>query len=79
VTDEAVQVYQDLKLRKKYKYIIYKLSADMKEVGVEKTETDQSYDKFVTGLPKDECRYCVYDFEYETPEGLRNKLLFVVW
>lgn len=79
VCDEAVQVYQDLKLKKKYKYIVYKLSSDMKQVTVEKTETNTDYSNFIQSLPKDECRYCVYDFEYETPEGLRNKLLFVVW
>jgi hypothetical protein len=28
----------------------------------------------------DDCRYAIYDFNYETPEGgQRNKLIFFVW
>ncbi len=80
VRDEAIEVFQELKLKKKYKYIIYKLSDDNKEIVVEKTVDDANYDSFMTSLPADECRYCVYDFQYETSgEGIRNKLLFYVW
>lgn len=80
VRDDAIEVFQDLKLKKKYKYIIYKLSDDNKEIIVEKTVGESSYDDFVSSLPAEECRYCVYDFHYETDgEGTRHKLLFYVW
>lgn len=67
-------------MKKKYKFIIYKLSDDNKEIVVEKTNDEASYDAFVKALPAAECRYCVYDFQYDTAgEGIRNKVLFYVW
>ena len=32
-------------------------------------------------LPENDCRYAVYDFEYERGqgEGVRNKICFIVW
>lgn len=82
MNDEALTAFQDLKLKKSYRYIVYKLSADMTEIVVEKTVEKSTYDEFAASLPKDECRYCVYDFEYEAGnggEGMRNKILFYVW
>lgn len=47
---------------------------------VEKTVESGDYDSFIDALPTDECRYAVYDFEYNTGgEGKRNKILFYVW
>lgn len=40
------------------------------------------YKEFVKNeLPEDDCRYAVYDFEYEKSpsEGIRNKICFIVW
>ena len=80
MNDQAVEVFQDLKLKKKYTYIIYKLNETNTEIVVEKTASDASYADFVASLPKNDCRYCVFDFNYEVPnEGARNKLLFYVW
>ena len=56
--------FEDLKSRRS-KYIIYKLSANNKTIEVEKTSTDTDYDKFTNDLPENDCRYAVYDFEYE--------------
>jgi cofilin len=69
-----------LKLKKKYKFIIFKISDDNKEIVVEKTQESGTYDDFVGSLPMDGCRYCVYDFQYDTAgEGTRNKILFYTW
>merc|ERR1719378_870829 len=66
VSDECVGKFQDLKLGHKNSYIIYKVS---------------DYGQFVENLPKDDCRYAVYDFEYDQPDGggKRSKILFVLW
>jgi cofilin len=60
---------------------VYKLSDDLTEVNVEACVETATYDEFAASLPKDECRYCVYDFEYESDggAGTRNKILFYVW
>ncbi|KAI3632571.1 hypothetical protein MIR68_009677 [Amoeboaphelidium protococcarum] len=81
VNDECLHVYQELKLKKKYKYVVFKLSDDNKAIEVEKTVQECSdYDEFVASLPRDDCRYAVYDFEWDTQgEGVRNKICFYVW
>ena len=74
-------MFQDLKLRKKYRYILYRLDDDNKAIIVEKAEKDGKYEDFAVHLPDNDCRYAVYDFEYEKSpgEGLRNKICFIFW
>ncbi|KAK0490726.1 actin depolymerizing factor [Armillaria novae-zelandiae] len=56
--------YQELKLGKKIK--------DKKEIV---TTTD-----FLGDLPEAECRWAIYDFEYEKEDGgKRNKICFYSW
>jgi cofilin len=74
-----VEVFQDFKLKKAYRFIIFKLSDDFKSVGVDETSEKGTYEDFVKALPKDGCRYAVFDFEYTTNDGPRNKLLFFTW
>ena len=77
-----MNVFQDLKLRKKYRYVTYRLNDDNRSIVVEKKEDkDAKYDDFVAGLPDDDCRYAVYDFEYQksADEGMRSKICFIVW
>jgi cofilin len=69
-----------LKLKKKYKFIVYKLNDDNSVVVVEKTVEGGTYDDFIKAMPKGECRYAVFDFEFEKPgEGLRHKICFFAW
>lgn len=80
--DACLNVFQELKLRKKSRFITYKLSSDNRTIVVEKeAKRDAKYDEFVAGLPDDDCRYAVYDFEYEKSpqEGVRSKIIFIVW
>ena len=70
--------YQDLKLGKKYKYIIFNLNKENTEIIVEKSSDSTDYDDFVGDLPESECRYAVYDFEFEKEgAGKRKKIVFV--
>ncbi|KAF9331687.1 cofilin [Podila minutissima] len=80
VNPECLNSFQELKLKKVHKYIIYKLSEDNKSIEVEKTsEASATYDDFVQQLPEDDCRYAVYDFDYTLPDGPRNKIVFFTW
>eukprot|EP00032_Breviata_anathema_P000196 JZ548444.1.p1 GENE.JZ548444.1~~JZ548444.1.p1 ORF type:complete len:138 (+),score=78.21 JZ548444.1:20-433(+) len=80
VADECVLKFQELKLNHSLRYVIFKMNDKMTEVVVEKTgEKTANYDAFVADLPNDDCRYAVYDFEYEAEGVTRNKILFVVW
>ncbi|KAI9835637.1 MAG: cofilin [Sclerophora amabilis] len=92
VTPECVSAFNELKLGKTTKYIIYKLSDDNKEVVVEEKSDSSDWDvfreKLINAKSKDRRgnegigpRYAVYDFEYElaSGEGTRNKITFIAW
>jgi len=80
VNSKCLDDFQALKLKKTSKYIIFGLSKDLKEVVVEKTSTDQEYENFLVDLPENECRWAIYDFEFEKEGGgKRNKIVFISW
>lgn len=89
---ECVNSFNELKLGKELKYIIYKLSDDNKEIVVEETSNEKDWEVFRKALlsakTKDKRgnegagpRYAVYDFNYEAAsgEGQRNKITFIAW
>jgi len=79
---DCVPTFDELKLGKgKHKYIIFKLSDDKKSIEVEKTSQDGDYETFIADLPENDCRYAVYDFEYDlgSGEGKRSKICFFTW
>ena len=81
VADESLTAFNDLKLGKKYKFVIYTLNDAKTEIVVDETSTDSDYDAFLEKLPENECKYAVYDFEYEIGggEGKRSKIVFFTW
>jgi hypothetical protein len=80
VNQECLEVFQELKLRKKHKYIIFGLNDAKTEIIKLKESRTQDYEDFLTDLPENECRWAVYDFEFQKEEGgLRNKIVFFHW
>jgi len=92
VSQECISSYNDLKLSKKYKYIIYKLSDDYKEIVVEEASADKDWETFreklINATSKNKAgregkgpRYAIYDFEYNlaSGDGVRNKIVFIAW
>merc|ERR1711939_626517 len=67
INEECMQAFQDLKLGKKMKYLVFEIAPSGKEIIVTKRGDSKSYDDFV------------YEFEYEKGEGIRNKLCFYAW
>ncbi|KAG8942721.1 cofilin [Tulasnella sp. 424] len=80
VNQACLDQYQELKLKKQHKYVIYKLNPNMTEIIVDKSSKDTDYETFLGDLPVDEPRWAVYDFEYSKGDaGKRNKLVFYSW
>lgn len=80
VHDDCLKEFQLLKLKKTYKYIIFGLSDDNTQVIVKKTSDSPSYDTFIEELPEAECRWAVYDFDFEKEDGgKRSKICFISW
>ncbi|GME79304.1 unnamed protein product [Ambrosiozyma monospora] len=78
---EALKAFNELKLGRESKFVIYKLNDAKTQIVVDKVSNDQSYDAFTEQLPENDCRYAVYIFEYEVApgEGKRSKLIFYQW
>lgn len=75
-------LFNELKLNRKYRYIVYRLNDDLTSVVVERAvQGTADYDAFVSSLPENDCRWVVYDFEFQKSpaEGQRNKLIFIAW
>ncbi|GAA5998847.1 actin-binding ADF family protein [Rhodotorula paludigena] len=79
VDPSCQETFQSLKLGKKTKFIVFKLSDDLQKIQVEKSSESGNYDEFLDALPANSPRYAVYDFEYEKDEGKRSKICFVAW
>ncbi|KAF8945441.1 cofilin [Haplosporangium gracile] len=80
VIPACVDTFQELKLGKAHKYIIYKISDNLETIEVVKSSTDADYDNFLKELPEDDCRWAVYDFAFKTTDGGdRNKIVFFSW
>lgn len=79
VAPECVTKFNELKLGKSIKYIIYKLSDDYKQIVVEESGSDSDWEHFQNKLLHAKSphkgkegkgpRYAVYDFQYELEGG----------
>jgi len=81
IADEVQTEFNEFKLRSTKRYLIFKLSSDKKTIEIEKSaDRSATYEDFVRDLPKDDCRYATFCFEYETPkDGKRAKIIFFNW
>ena len=79
VSDECKLKFSELKTKRNYRFIIFKI--ENQEVVVEKVGSpDETYEDFNESLPSDECRYAVYDFDFITDENCqKSKIFFIAW
>lgn len=81
VDDDCKLKFLDLKAKRTYRFIVFKIEEKLKQVVVEKLgEPAQSYEEFTASLPADECRYAVYDFDFVTAENCqKSRIFFIAW
>jgi len=92
IAPECISTFNELKLNKKIKFIMYKLTDDYKEIVVEEASENGDWDHFreklinaqsktKTGKVGKGPRYAVYDFNYDlaSGEGSRSKITFIAW
>ncbi|XWS46968.1 hypothetical protein CRYUN_Cryun14cG0113400 [Craigia yunnanensis] len=84
VSDHTKDTFLELKRKKVYRYVIFKIDEKKKEVLVEKTGGPaESYDDFTASLPENDCRYAVYDFDFVTfvtsENCQKSKCFFIAW
>ena len=80
MSDECITKFNEMKLGKSIKYIIYKLSDDYKQIVVEEASSDGDWEVFREKLVNAKSkgmggkevrgpRYAVYDFNYDLASG----------
>ncbi|XXG44699.1 hypothetical protein AAC387_Pa01g4430 [Persea americana] len=81
VAEQSTKTFMELKRKKIYRYVIFKIDDNKREVVVEKTGGPaESYDDFTAALPENDCRYAVYDFDFVTSENCqKSKIFFIAW
>ncbi|GAA0148111.1 non-motor actin binding protein [Lithospermum erythrorhizon] len=81
VHDDCKLKFMELKAKRTYRYIVYKIEEKQKQVIVEKLgEPNEVYDDFAACLPADECRYAVFDYDFMTGENVpKSRIFFVAW
>lgn len=71
--------FNSIKLGHKYTYMVFKIEGESL-IKTERSVKESTYDEFKDSLPKNECRYIVYDYKYTLEDGAkRDKLLFIHW
>ncbi|URE33931.1 actin-depolymerizing factor [Musa troglodytarum] len=81
VSDECKLKFLELKAKRNFRFIVFKIDERIQQVMVEKLgQPDESYDDFTASLPADECRYAVFDFDFVTDENCqKSKIFFIAW
>ncbi|XP_057979460.1 actin-depolymerizing factor 1-like [Malania oleifera] len=81
VDDDCKLKFLELKAKRTYRFIVFKIEEKQKQVVVEKLgEPTQSYEDFTASIPANECRYAVYDFDFVTEENCqKSRIFFIAW
>ncbi|KAL8089738.1 hypothetical protein AgCh_039287 [Apium graveolens] len=81
VHDDCKLKFLDLKTKRTFRFVVFKIEEKQKQVIVEKLgEPSEGYEEFTACLPADECRYAVYDYDFLTPENVpKSRIFFVAW
>jgi len=79
VSDDVISQFNDIKLNRiKAKYVIYTIEGP--QIVASKISESDSWDEFVAEMPEDDCRYALYDMNFETKDGRpSNKLVMISW
>jgi cofilin len=79
LSEAGFNTFQELKVRRKHRFIVFKMGPE--EVEVEMVgERKVGFDALKVALPFTECRFCIFDQDYTTPDGRpASKLWFVSW
>lgn len=87
VDDEVIVEYSHIKAQKKYRYIVFHIK-DEKKICIDtsggREATYQEYLDYLASLGPNECRYGLFDFEYDqacegAAETKRSKLILMIW
>eukprot|EP00825_Cyclidium_porcatum_P000649 TRINITY_DN1022_c0_g1_i15.p1 TRINITY_DN1022_c0_g1~~TRINITY_DN1022_c0_g1_i15.p1 ORF type:complete len:156 (-),score=34.62 TRINITY_DN1022_c0_g1_i15:188-625(-) len=79
-SDECIKEFNEMKMKKKYQYLIFQI-IDNKIIQIEKKgERNSQYADFVKQLPPNQPRYCIFDYHMQYKDGRQqDKLVYIHW
>ncbi|MEV7526648.1 actin depolymerization factor/cofilin-like domain-containing protein [Streptomyces sp. NPDC091371] len=80
VEDSAISAFQELKNKRTFNTLFYRLSDDLSTI-VPDFKGTLTHDELLGRLPQDEPRFVVYDFTFSKGdgEGQRTKIILISW
>jgi len=81
VSDECKLKFMELKRKKAFRFIVFKIDEKAQQITVEKFGgPEATYEEFASALPESDCRYGVYDFDFTTDDNCqKSKIFFIAW
>lgn len=81
VDPECKKIFELLKIRRKHRYIVYKIDAETEAVVPETVGArNETLADLKAALPENDSRYAIFDHEFTTLDGRpTNKLYFISW
>mmetsp|Transcript_95402 Transcript_95402/g.307902 ORF Transcript_95402/g.307902 Transcript_95402/m.307902 type:complete len:137 (-) Transcript_95402:43-453(-) len=80
VSDECVEKYNQIKMKKDLRYVIFKIQDRKVIVPADEGPTTETFDDWKQKLSEKDPCYSLVDIEYESDDGRKQaKLCFVFW
>merc|ERR1712176_1203340 len=80
IGDDIRNEFQQLRMKRAYRYIIYAPSADKSTIEVEKFgDRAATFDDFKAAVAADKARWLVYELEYQDGPRKVSKILFITF
>ena len=81
IADECIQEFTALRMKRAHRYLILKVNDDKTAINIEHTGArDATFAEFKEKMPKDQCRYGIFELEYPTHDGrIEAKILFIMY
>ncbi|ONM15159.1 Actin-depolymerizing factor [Zea mays] len=73
VSDECKLKFQELKSKRSFRFITFKINEQTQQVVVDRLgQPGDTYDDFTGSMPESECRYAVFDLEGQEQDAVRE-------
>lgn len=81
VTEDAVNLFYLMRLKATYKWALWQVDDGGTAVIIAAVgERQSTWQDFLAALPDNDCRYGVFDFDFQTPDGQKlHKMIFLNW
>jgi hypothetical protein len=81
IKDECKSWFTEMKWKKVHRFVVYKIDEKTRAVLVDKVGgPGEGYEQLVAALPKDDCRYAVFDFDFVSVDNCqKSKIFFIAW